>query len=313
MRQSQRTQGGGLEGVEIFHYAGPSDTPAWTQLGTKWTRNITGIGGNLAATQNGASGTLLQLLNLHGDVVATATLNPSDTEPVATYEFDEFGVPKQGGTPQFGWLGGKGRRTEFASGVIQMGARSYVPSMGRFISADPIVGGSANTYDYAGADPVNGLDLTGTAYKGSTSERTRKLQQRARREAKEKGYKQFHAICVGKAGCYMTQAGGGGGGSSLAGLAADLVKTVTRRIMNPVSSQGILGDALMDAARPIIDQATGGEKGRLQTCYRTLVDGVEDGLGLLGAAASKDRRGRAAIALFAAGRCAGDWFGNVGW
>lgn len=42
-----------------------------------------------------------------------------------------------------------------------MGVRSYVPQLGRFISRDPVEGGSANTYDYANADPVNGLDIDG--------------------------------------------------------------------------------------------------------------------------------------------------------
>jgi RHS repeat-associated protein len=165
LRQRQRTQGGGLEGVEVFHYADGSDTPAWTQLGAKWSRNIGGIGGGVSAIQGSSSETLLQLTNLHGDVVATATLNPSATKPVATFEHDEFGVPKLGGTQQFGWLGSQGRRTEFSSGVIQMGARSYVPSLGRFLSPDPILGGSANPYDYAGQDPVNAFDLTGTVCK----------------------------------------------------------------------------------------------------------------------------------------------------
>jgi hypothetical protein len=37
-----------------------------------------------------------------------------------------------------------------------------VPEIGRFISRDPVPGGSANAYDYADADPVNGFDLEGT-------------------------------------------------------------------------------------------------------------------------------------------------------
>jgi hypothetical protein len=42
-----------------------------------------------------------------------------------------------------------------------MGARSYVPAIGRFISTDPVPGGSANSYEYATGDPVNVVDLAG--------------------------------------------------------------------------------------------------------------------------------------------------------
>ncbi len=177
-RQRQRLQGGGgLEGTEVFHYADTSDAPAWTIRGSAWNRNIVGIGGELTAIQDSGSGTTLQLTNLHGDVVATASLSQSATKLLATFESDEFGNPKQSGPPRFGWLGGKQRRVELPSGVIQMGVRSYVPALGRFLTPDPIPGGSANAYDYANQDPINEFDLEGTCS-------TKKKCAAARKEAK---------------------------------------------------------------------------------------------------------------------------------
>jgi RHS repeat-associated protein len=97
-------------------------------------------------------------------VVATASLSPTAKEPTAKFEFDEFGNPKSGSAGRFGWLGGKQRRAELPSGVVQMGVRSYVPALGRFITPDPVPGGSANAYDYADQDPVNGFDLNGECH-----------------------------------------------------------------------------------------------------------------------------------------------------
>jgi RHS repeat-associated protein len=162
LRQRQRLQGGGLEGAEVFHYDGGEDSPAWTQRGATWTRNIVGLGGELAAVQESGQEITLQLTNLHGDISATAAINPAVTSLKKTFSYDEFGNPTSGSAGRFGWLGGKERRAELPSGVIQMGARSYVPQIGRFLSVDSVKGGSASAYDYVNADPVNDFDLAGT-------------------------------------------------------------------------------------------------------------------------------------------------------
>jgi RHS repeat-associated protein len=171
-RQRQTVASGGTTYTETLHYSNGSDSPSWTSVAngqgveTSWERNITGIDGDLAAIRtNNAQGdtTVLHLQNLHGDIIATASTDPNATALTARFETDEFGNPRQpgGADRRYGWLGGKQRRTELASGVIQMGVRSYVPSLGRFTSVDPVRGGSATTYDYANADPVNSRDLTG--------------------------------------------------------------------------------------------------------------------------------------------------------
>jgi len=47
-----------------------------------------------------------------------------------------------------------------------MGARSYVPQVGRFLQPDPIPGGSADAYSYTFGDPVNSSDPTGAYVEG---------------------------------------------------------------------------------------------------------------------------------------------------
>jgi RHS repeat-associated protein len=186
LRPRRRVTTGTDAQAEIMHYAGGSDSPAWFDdsaqgVSTHWSRNILGIDGDLAAVQDSARGTMLEISNLHGDIVAEASLDPNAPKPPTSTESDEFGVPRpsasatltsaSGGSisgqpdgtyPRYGWLGAKRRPTELASGVILMGQRVYVPTLGRFLQTDPVPGGSANTYDYVNQDPVNGYDLAGT-------------------------------------------------------------------------------------------------------------------------------------------------------
>ncbi|RIK05066.1 MAG: hypothetical protein DCC49_12945 [Acidobacteria bacterium] len=54
--------------------------------------------------------------------------------------------------------------TNPATGLIHMGARMYQPKLGRFLSRDPITGGSANDYEYTSGDPINRLDVSGMTH-----------------------------------------------------------------------------------------------------------------------------------------------------
>jgi RHS repeat-associated protein len=146
----------------VSHYTGPSDQPAWsTNTAGEWRRDIPGINGQLAAIQNNGETPVLQLANLHGDIIATAYLSETATGLASTADTSEFGVPTVSAPPKYSWLGAIELPTELPSGIINMGARSYIPQLGRFLQPDPRPGGSANAYAYTFGDPVNSTDPTG--------------------------------------------------------------------------------------------------------------------------------------------------------
>ncbi|WP_239393880.1 RHS repeat domain-containing protein [Frankia sp. CiP3] len=146
------------------HYADGGDSPVWIGVsdGT-WTRNISGIGGDLAAIQSNTGTVTVQLVNLHGDVVATADDSTAVSSIASFADSTEFGLPVFASTayPRYGWLGGKERSADALGGLVLMGVRLYNPLTGRFLQVDPLPGGNANPYDYCSGDPINCTDLDG--------------------------------------------------------------------------------------------------------------------------------------------------------
>lgn len=160
--------------TSTYHYADDSDEPsAISRSDGSITRDIEGPSGLVIASDVSTGDIIYELRDIQGNIVATGL---PDDPPSGSTEYDPFGTVTTAtpnvidwtpGLPDNGWLGAHQRATNFgqtavgAAGPIEMGARVYLPKVGRFLQPDPIDGGSANAYDYAMQDPVNKSDLDG--------------------------------------------------------------------------------------------------------------------------------------------------------
>ena len=102
----------------------------------------------------------------HGDQIAsTRGLTDSSQSVTASRERDAWGnVIASSGTlaAPFGFVGGGGYQQDTDSGLMLLGARCYDPSVGRFISRDPIgTSGGVNVYLYTLAHPTGIIDTDG--------------------------------------------------------------------------------------------------------------------------------------------------------
>jgi len=113
----------------------------------------------IAQTQVAAAATSFYGYDGHGDVRYLMDVTGAVTD---TYDYDAFGnvVATTGTTANVYRYQGEAFDAE--TGLYYLRARYYDPVVGRFLSVDPLADQGEHPYEYAGADPVNGHDPTGT-------------------------------------------------------------------------------------------------------------------------------------------------------
>jgi RHS repeat-associated protein len=154
----------------VYNNDGSSPSAILDQNGSVLYKYITlpgGISLRIKPSSTSSGVKVYSLSNLHGDVMATANADGMLTGIYITGPFGEelssSPLPQNATSDtSYGYVGGYKKITEvsLASNIMQMGARVYLPELGRFAQIDPIEGGTLNNYVYA-MDPVNQNDVSG--------------------------------------------------------------------------------------------------------------------------------------------------------
>jgi RHS repeat-associated protein len=106
------------------------------------------------------------LIDAHGSI--RALVSPTG-QVTAAADYDAYGTPLTAGGTTTSNLGYNGEYYDTDLGLIYLRARFYNPSTGRFLNRDPYQGAledpmSLNSYQFAGADPVDQIDPSGNLF-----------------------------------------------------------------------------------------------------------------------------------------------------
>ena len=136
-----------------------------------------------------ANGTYLPTWNGHGDLLALWQVQADGTLTLAnTFTYDTWGKPtvtSANGIPDLGFARLYVGRSDvwwdnaFGAGLLYMHARSYSPTLGRFLQPDPIAA-EGNLYAYAENSPVTKADPSGLKPPGGHIQRRVKVVPRVR-------------------------------------------------------------------------------------------------------------------------------------
>ncbi len=163
------------QSTQHYGYTGSGDTPdflrdnAWTI-----TEKYLSLPGDVLLTIRPQATTpadkTYSLTNIHSDTMATTSATGSVLsthltgpfgEALTSYPTTPTNASVNGATFQYVGANEKLTEGDLVIRPTHMGARTYLPLIGRFAQVDPVQGGTPNSYVYP-TDPVNDFDLTGT-------------------------------------------------------------------------------------------------------------------------------------------------------
>jgi RHS repeat-associated protein len=153
----------GEAGTQVVHYGDLSDLPTYDANGEGKTTTSYVQGSRGLTEQRSGETTSYPLADGHGDI--TALSGPTGGVE-SRQEYSPWGEQLSGPSLEMGYVGAWERPTDPTTGLIQMGARTYDPSLGSFASEDPVfghlgLGESVDRYPYVRDNPLGAYDLNG--------------------------------------------------------------------------------------------------------------------------------------------------------